>query len=324
MAKKLVVFLISIGIFLSACSSTEPTSSTPEPIAPTPTPAAPINVVASFYPLAYVAESIVKELGSVTSIAAGSVEPHDFELSPSHVQEIVTGDYVVYIPQFMPAFDDALKDVANEKVIDATLGIELIEADHQEDEHSHESESDHSHEAEESHDHGNLDPHIWLNPLNMIVMAENLARVIINDRPELNNDITDNLETFKDQMTNLDLTFKSALADCSNTTLLVSHEAFGYLANQYGFNQVGISGFSPEAEPSPARLAEVAKIAKEISASTIYYETAVDPKIALTLADEIGLETAILDPIETKSQNGDYLYVMEENLQNLIKGQDCR
>jgi zinc transport system substrate-binding protein len=104
---------------------------------------------------------------------------------------------------------------------------------------------------------------------------------------------------------------------------VVSHEAFGYIANAYGFEQVGISGLSPEAEPSPARLAEVAKIAKAENATTIYYESLVDPKVAKTLADELKISAEMLDPLESPPASGDYLSVMAQNLDTLVKGQVC-
>ncbi|MGA1592196.1 MAG: metal ABC transporter substrate-binding protein, partial [Candidatus Nanopelagicales bacterium] len=272
-----------------------------------------ISVAASFYPLAYVAEQVLTGVADVSVIAAGNAEPHDFELSPSHIATITNSDFAIYIPDFMPAFDGALNDLVPEQIIDATNGINLLTANHEDEEREHESD----------HDHGDADPHLWLNPLNMTLIANQISDVVISQNPELRETINNNLSNFKNKMTNLDNQFKESLANCNINTLLVSHEAFGYLADQYGFTQLGISGISPEAEPSPARLAEVAKVAKEINATTIYYETIVDPSVANTLASEIGLVTAVLDPIETKPQDGDYLYAMQENLEAIVLGQGC-
>jgi zinc transport system substrate-binding protein len=107
--------------------------------------------------------------------------------------------------------------------------------------------------------------------------------------------------------------------------MVVSHEAFAYLAEAYGFTQVGISGLSPEAEPSPARIKDVANIVTQDGVTTVYYETLVDPKVAQTLADETGAKTAVLDPLEGLQPNsdGDYISVMESNLATLKAGQAC-
>ena len=328
--KKLSAVLFTIGLVLAACGTTEPDSTSN---APQDTPTAvidEISVVASFYPLAYVTEAIVQDLASVSTIASGSSEPHDFELSPSDVAKIVSSDFAIYIPEFMPSFDAALNDLASEQIIDATNGITLLESDH--DEHGHEEEDDddehgeeeHGHEEDDDHAHENGDPHVWLNPLNMVIVAKQIAATLTRAYPELAVELNSNLANFETQMIELDNSYKTALAECEIKTLLVSHEAFGYLVDQYGFTQLGISGISPEAEPSPARLAEVAKVAREISATTIYHETIVDPSVANALAEEVSIVSAVLDPIESKPEMGDYLYAMEQNLEALVQGQICK
>ncbi|MFY9326167.1 MAG: metal ABC transporter substrate-binding protein [Candidatus Nanopelagicales bacterium] len=328
--KKLSAVLFTIGLVLAACSTTEPDSTSN---APQDTPTAvidEISVVASFYPLAYVTEAIVQDLASVSTIASGSSEPHDFELSPSDVAKIVSSDFAIYIPEFMPSFDAALNDLASEQIIDATNGITLLESDH--DEHGYEEEDDddehgeeeHGHEEDDDHAHENGDPHVWLNPLNMVIVAKQIAATLTRAYPELAVELNSNLANFETQMIELDNSYKTALAECEIKTLLVSHEAFGYLVDQYGFTQLGISGISPEAEPSPARLAEVAKVAREISATTIYHETIVDPSVANALAEEVSIVSAVLDPIESKPEMGDYLYAMEQNLEALVQGQICK
>jgi zinc transport system substrate-binding protein len=119
--------------------------------------------------------------------------------------------------------------------------------------------------------------------------------------------------------------FRSGLAACRTSTMVVSHDAFGYLAQAFGLTQVGISGLSPEAEPSPARIKDVADIVAKEGVTTIYYETLVDPKVAQTLADETGATAAKLDPLEglDAGSTGDYSSVMRENLATLITGQGC-
>jgi zinc transport system substrate-binding protein len=318
---KLSAVLFTIGLLLAACTNTEQTLTSPEESAPVETQVE-ISIVASFYPLAYVAEQVVQDLANVTTIAAASAEPHDFELSPTDVAKIVSSDLAIHIPDFMPSFDAALADLSSEKIIDATNGITLLEASHEGD--GHKDDDEHGHEEDDEHGHEGDDPHIWLSPLNMILLADQIANRVSESYPDLTIAINLNLENFKAEMLTLDSKYKNALASCEIKTLLVSHEAFGYLVNQYGFEQLGISGISPEAEPSPMRLAEVAKEATKIKATTIYYETKVDPSVANVLAAEIGITTAVLDPIETKPEMGDYLYAMEQNLEALVQGQGCK
>ena len=311
--KNRIAILIAASLILAACSSTQETA-TPQETTEVATKK--IQIVAGFYPLAYAAEGIAGDLAEVVSLAGPGVEPHDLELTPGDVAKINDADLVVYIPEFIPALDAVVKTLDQSKVINATQGITLISGDS----HSHEGEEAHSEEEGHS-DESATDPHIWLNPSNMVLIGNSIAQAL----SALTSDsaINENRSGFENALTTLASDYTAKLANCSIKALVVSHEAFGYIANAYGFEQVGISGLSPEAEPSPARLAEVAKIAKAENATTIYYESLVDPKVAKTLADELKISAEMLDPLESPPASGDYLSVMAQNLDTLVKGQVC-
>jgi zinc transport system substrate-binding protein len=311
--KKRIATLIAASLILTACSSTQETA-TPEETTEVATEK--IQIVAGFYPLAFAAEGVAGDLAEVVSLAGPGVEPHDLELTPGDVATINDADLVVYIPEFIPALDAVVKTLDQSKVINATQGITLISGDS----HSHEGEEAHSEEEGHS-DESATDPHIWLNPSNMVLIGNSIAQAL----SALTSDsaINENRSGFENALTTLASDYTAKLANCSIKALVVSHEAFGYIANAYGFEQVGISGLSPEAEPSPARLAEVAKIAKAENATTIYYESLVDPKVAKTLADELKITAEMLDPLESPPASGDYLSVMQQNLDTLVKGQVC-
>ena len=311
--KKRVATLIAASLILAACSSTQETA-TPEVTTEVATEK--IQIVAGFYPLAYAAEGVAGDLAEVVSLAGPGVEPHDLELTPGDVAKINDADLVVYIPEFIPALDAVVKTLDQSKVINATQGVTLISGDS----HSHEGEEAHSEEEGHS-DESATDPHIWLNPSNMVLIGNSIAKAL----SALTSDsaIDENRSSFENGLNALATDYTAKLANCSIKALVVSHEAFGYIANAYGFEQVGISGLSPEAEPSPARLAEVAKIAKAENATTIYYESLVDPKVAKTLADELKITAEMLDPLESPPASGDYLSVMQQNLDTLVKGQVC-
>lgn len=311
--KKRIATLIAASLILAACSSTQETA-TPEETTEVATEK--IQIVAGFYPLAFAAEGVAGDLAEVVSLAGPGVEPHDLELTPGDVAKINDADLVVYIPEFIPALDAVVKTLDQSKVINATQGITLISGD------SHSDEGEEAHSEEEGHsDESATDPHIWLNPSNMVLIGNSIAKAL----SALTSDsaINENRSGFENALTTLASDYTAKLANCSIKALVVSHEAFGYIANAYGFEQVGISGLSPEAEPSPARLAEVAKIAKAENATTIYYESLVDPKVAKTLADELKITAEMLDPLESPPASGDYLSVMQQNLDTLVKGQVC-
>lgn len=264
---------------------------------------APVRVVAAFYPLAYAAESVGGDGVDVTTLTPPGVEPHDLELSAQQVAQIAAADLVLYVPGFQPAVDEAVAQQAADRALDVTTGLTMLPG-----------EGDDQHADE----HGATDPHVWLDPADMGAIG-----VAIADR--LGTSDSEQAARFAADMAALDEEFRAALAACTVRDLVVSHEAFGYLADAYGFTQVGISGLSPEAEPSPSRLREVADLVQAKGVTTIYYETLVDPRVAQTVADETGATTAVLDPLEglAPGADGDYTSIMRNNLAALVAGQGC-
>jgi zinc transport system substrate-binding protein len=297
------------ALLLSACGG----ASSAEDSAPAATEGT-ASVVAAFYPLEYAARQVGGDAVTVTSLTPPGVEPHDLELTAAQVAEIASADLVLYIKGFQPAVDEAVEQQAAGRAIDVSAGLTLLEGEAHSDE-----------EGEEHADEGGTDPHVWLNPANMAAIGTLIGDRIAELAPDDAATVAGNSTAFAQAMNDLDARFAEGLAQCASRDLVVSHEAFGYLADAYGFTQVGISGLSPEAEPSPARMREVADLVRANGVSTIYYETLVDPKVAQTLADETGAQTAVLDPLEglAEGSTGDYSSVMADNLAALIAGQSC-
>jgi zinc transport system substrate-binding protein len=108
--------------------------------------------------------------------------------------------------------------------------------------------------------------------------------------------------------------------------VVTGHDAFGYLTARYGLTQVPVTGLSPESEPSPGRLAEVTRLARDRGVTTIFFESAAGPRLAETLAREVGARAEVLDPVETVAPGTaeDYLAVMRANLVRLRAGLGCR
>lgn len=259
------------------------------------------QVVAAFYPLQYAASEIGGSSVDVTNLTQPGVEPHDLELSAQQVGQIADADLVLYIKGFQPAVDEAIAQQAPDKSIDVSAALQQLSLD------------------------GAADPHVWLDPANMATIGNEISRRLAEISPANSESYKKNAATLTTAMSTLTSEFKAGLAACRTNTMVVSHDAFGYLAKAFGLTQVGISGLSPEAEPSPARIKDVADIVAKEGVTTIYYETLVDPKVAQTLADETGATAAKLDPLEglEADSTGDYTSVMRENLATLITGQGC-
>lgn len=271
------------------------------------------QVVAAFYPLEWAAEQVGGDLVDVTSLTAPGAEPHDLELTPQQVAAVSDADLVLYISEFQPAVDDAVAQNAD-KAVDVAADLEHLAAD----EHAHEGE-------EAGHSESSYDPHVWLDPTNMAAIVTLTADRLSAADPGNKATYEANAAAAIKDLDALDAEWKAGTTTCTNRDLVVSHEAFGYLAKRYGFEQVGISGLSPDAEPSPARIAEVADFVKANGVTTIYFETLVDPKVAETVAAETGATTAVLDPLEglAEGSSADYLSVMRTNLETVKAGQGC-
>lgn len=258
------------------------------------------TVVAAAYPFEWLAEQIAGDSADVVGLVKPGVEPHDLELTPRQVATIRSARAVFYLKGFQPAVDDAVKGLP--QAYDLSKAV-----------------------AQVSGEGGELDPHVWLDPVLMKALAGDVASVL---EEKVASGDASGIQAARDRvdasLTSLDATFRSSLQGCRSKDLVTSHAAFGYLATRYGLVQRGISGLSPESEPSPKKLAEVAEFARKNHVSTIFFESLVSPKLAQTVAAEVGAKTAVLDPIEGVEGSDDYLSVQRRNAATLHTALGCR
>ncbi|MFI6110764.1 metal ABC transporter substrate-binding protein [Kitasatospora sp. NPDC051164] len=273
-----------------------------------------LKVVASFYPMEFLAQQIGKEHVAVTDLTAAGVEPHDLELTAKQVGTVQKADAILYLKGLQPTVDQAVAQSSSKHRIDATAASPLV--DHHLDEGS---EGDGNAADGHKHEGPAGDPHIWLDPTRYAAIAKSVGDEFAKADPAHAEDYRKNTDELVTKLTALDQDFRAGLKDTKTKTFVTSHAAFGYLADHYGLTQVAINGVDPESEPTPARLAAVQKAAKDNGVTTIFFETLVSPKLADTVAKDLGLKTAVLDPLEGVKDpaKDDYLTVMKQNLANL-------
>ncbi|MBO0900016.1 zinc ABC transporter substrate-binding protein [Cellulomonas sp. zg-ZUI222] len=311
----LLAALVAPVLALSACASTSGDDGK-------------VHALASFYPLQMVLEEVGGDRVDVDSLTPPGAEPHDVELSPAQVAALDAADLVVLQSGFQPSVDDAVAQTSPEHVVDAADRADLDSAathddGHAEDGHSDDEHADDEH-ADDGHDHDGLDPHFWLDPTRLAALAGPVADALSDIDPDGAATYRANADALVDRLTALDEEYAAALASCERRVLVTSHEAFGYLADRYGLEQVGISGIDPEAEPSPARLREVGDVVRDEGVTTIFFETLASPKVAQTLAADLGVEAAVLDPIEGVTDDSqDYFSIAEANLDALRVALSC-
>ncbi|MFI9238591.1 metal ABC transporter substrate-binding protein [Streptomyces sp. NPDC053079] len=311
-----VALAASLGLVtLSACSAEGGSGRTKD---------GKLQVVASFYPMEYLAKEIGGDHVKVTGLTKPGVEPHDLELTPKQTGSLADAGAIVYLKGVQPAVDEAIKQSGNKHAVDAASltqlekhGTEVGGHEHGEDEHGDE----HGHEGHD-HDAAGGDPHIWLDPVKYAEVAKGVAKAFAEADPDHKGDFEKNTDALVQKLDALHLKFKDGLKNRASDTFITTHAAFGYLAERYGLTEEAIAGLDPESEPSAARMKDLHKLAKDHHVGTVFFETLASPGTAKTLAKDLDLKTDVLDPIEgitDDSKGRDYIEVMESNLTALRK-----
>lgn len=273
-----------------------------------------LDVVASFYPMQFLAEEIGGTHVSVTTLTKPGVEPHDLELSPRQIGGLGDADYILYLKGIQPAVDDAIAQSGVRNSVDAAKLTTL-------EDHGTETGGDehgHAHEGEGA----GADPHIWLDPVKYAEVAKGVGKSLEKADPNHAADYRTNTDALVKKLDALNTSYKKGLSDTATKTFITTHSAFGYLAERYGLVQEGIAGIDPEAEPSPARIKDIHSIAEKSNATTVFFETLASDRTAKTVARDTGLKTDVLDPLEgitAKSKGDNYIEVMQSNLAALQK-----
>jgi zinc transport system substrate-binding protein len=275
------------------------------------------DVVASFYPLAFLAESIGGDHVRVTSLTRPGQEPHDLEISARQTARLQESDAVLYLNNLQPSVDDAVAQSEIKTKIDAASLTTLEE--HGNEVGGHAAEHDDEHGEEES---GGKDPHIWLDPVRYAEVAEGVGKAFEKADPDHADAYRKNTAALVKKLDTLNTRFETGLKNTDSKVFITTHAAFGYLSERYGLTEEAINGLDPESEPSASRVKDLEKMAKADGVTTVFYETLVSDRTAKTIAKDANLRTDVLDPIEgitDKSRGDDYFQVMEANLKALQK-----
>lgn len=275
-----------------------------------------INVIASTYPMYYIAKEIGRDKINLDILVPIGVDPHEYEISLKQIKDLENTDLFLYNGSGLEHWGEKISKNLSEKnksIINASKYVDLLDV-----------ENDHSHESQSDHDHGDKDPHIWLDPMNL----EKTAKVVCEQLKKLDKENSENYDAnyleLSKKLKKLDNRYKTELKSKKQDTILVSHKAFAYLANRYGLKQIAVTGISPHSEPSPKSLSKLIDITKEKNIKYIFFEVLSSPKSVEMIASEADLEVLTLNPIggitTDQFKSGiDYIDLMEENLENLKK-----
>ncbi|MBM7636940.1 zinc ABC transporter substrate-binding protein AdcA [Streptococcus saliviloxodontae] len=273
-----------------------------------------LNVVTTFYPVYDFTKAIVGDQGEVSLLIGAGTEVHDYQPTTKQISQIEDADAFVYMDSNLETWaKDVTSSVDKKKTaIIKSTGDMLLMAGTEEEGHDHGGEGHH-------HDY---DPHVWLSPSRSIKLVENIRDGLTKKYPKYKERFTKNAAAYIEKLQALDKEYATALTAAKQKNFVTQHAAFGYLALDYGLTQIPITGVTAESEPSAQRLASLSSYIKENEIKYIYFEENASAKVAATLADEAGVKTAVLNPIEsltTKELKAgeDYFSVMRENLKAL-------
>jgi zinc transport system substrate-binding protein len=263
-----------------------------------------VTVAAAFYPLAFVAQRVGGDHVAVTNLTQPGNEPHDLELDIKTTAEVADADLVLLEHGFQPAVDDAVGEVAEGDVLDVADVVDLKDS---------------------TEDPGEKDPHFWQDPARMATLTEAVAASLSKIDPDHAATYDANAQALVADLDKLGSEYEEGLQGCARDTIVVSHDAFTYL-DRFGLKVEGIAGLSPDAEPTPADLARLQQLIDTDGITTVFSERLVSRRLSQTLADDMGITTAVLDPIEGLSDetaDEDYLSLMRENLAALEEANGC-
>lgn len=271
-----------------------------------------LSVFVSFFPLADIASRVGGQYVIVRNMLPSGAEPHDFEPTPRDLIDLGKADLFLYNgAHFEPWVDKWASGSFARPRYTLPLVDELTRRG-----------------VSPIDKNGAIDPHLWVSPAIFIREVEVVRDALMDIDPVHALVYQENAERFLESLRDLDTHYHTVLKDCEKEDIIVSHDAFGYLARDYGFSLIPIAGLSPDEEPSPKVLAEIANVARKKGLAYVFFETAVSPKLSQTIAREIGGETLALNPVESLTPEGvrsgeDYLSTMFMNLNNLQKALVC-
>lgn len=335
MNKKLLSVAAAGTLLLGGCASNEESGATEET-------SDQLTVYASTFALKSFAEEIGGDRVRVEMVIPPGADPHTYEPTSKQMTDIAEADLFLTVGHDLEPYVESMeKSLANENVTfvktaeDVTLlsaedtvhvhgEDEHSEDEHSEDEHGHEedahAEEEAGHSEDDGHNHGQYDPHVWLDPMNAVSMAEAVEAAFSEQAPDYKDEFADRLSAFKEEATTLDGELQAAVDGGSKSELLVTHAAYGYLAERYDFDQLPITGLTPSEEPSQQALKRVIEEAQLHDLKYIAFEDTVTPKVAQVVQNEIGAETVTIYNLEsvTKEQmDQTYFDLMRENVKAL-------
>jgi len=273
--------------------------------------------VSSFY-IYDIAKHISKDTLKIVNILPFGTDPHSFEPTPKLMANIEKSSLVFFSGAGLEPWIGAIK--FKTKAVDISKSVKLRELG------NHEAES-HAHHDEHCA-HNKIDPHYWLDFSNMEIATHLISDELIKLEPKNKKLYEKNRDIYLQMLKKLEKSYQEHLSSCKLDTVILNHNAIGYLANRYSFHADSLSGLSPEANPTPNDIRRVFSSIKEHGASTIFFESFVNNKMMQTIAKDANVHIDSISPLgnitaDEAKANATYEDIMYKNLKKLSKALVC-
>ncbi len=311
--KKVFALFLSLSLLLTGCSTgTESSEKKDE------SDQDKLSIYTTVYPLQYFTERIGGNFVQVNTIYPPGSDEHSFEPTQKDMMNLADADIFVYIGLGLEGFVEKAKNaLKNENVtmLGAAEHIQLEETEHKEnDEHD-----------EDGHHHGDIDPHVWTDPVYAKDLALTIKDALIEKMPEQKEQFETNYSLLAKELDQLNQDFEKMVSESKHKEIIVSHSAFGYWEKRYGIKQISVAGLNTSNEPSQKQLQKIIEVAKKHNLKYVFFEQNVNSKLTEIIQKEIGAEPLVLhnlsvltdDNIKNKAT---YFSLMEDNLEAIKKG----
>lgn len=270
-------------------------------------------------------KQIAKEKMDVVSILPFGVDPHSFEPTPKLIADLEKSKLFFFSGTVLEPWTQHLAPQL--KAIDLSKSVSLRAFDEEADAHD-ENEHEHEHEEVHHHHHGAYDPHYWLDVENMKRIAQLVSEKLSTLDPKNKHFYEKNKEVYIKSLEEIDDLYKQNLLNCKLDRIVVTHNAFSYLANRYNFNVIALTGLTTEAQPSATDVKHILQEVKANDIKVVFFENFGNRKNIATIADDLKIKIESLQPLgnitaDEADQNLSYADIMKRNLEKIAEAMQC-